>query len=238
MLYICSSIHSAAYQNKVAEVVLPQNTKRTISARWQMSIRRVPSYSKEVNHLAFDSFPYKRGEIYMADLGEDRVGSVQRGVRPVIIVQNDVGNQAGPTLIVVPLTTQIKKEWMPVHVVLPERVGLPEISMALCEQIVTIEKSQIVSFLTTLDDRSLADVQFALMISLAFVPIETRKKDVYPAGPDEMVLKLCEKHIHPYFHSGEHTVRRLNHFQRKDQCTVCKDTGYDYTITHINRKKE
>ena len=110
--------------------------------------------------------------------------------------------------------------------------------MALCEQIVTIEKSQIVSFLTALDDRSLADVQFALMISLAFVPIETRKKGVYPAGPDEMVLKLCEKHIRPYFYSGEHTVRRLNHFQRKEQCTVCKDTGYDFTITHINRKKE
>ena len=187
--------------------------------------------------MAFDSFPYKRGEIYMADLGEDRVGSVQRGVRPVIIVQNDVGNQAGPTLIVVPLTTQIKKEWMPVHVVLPERVGLPEISMALCEQIVTIEKSQIVSYLAVLDARSLANVQFALMISLAFVPVETHKKDVYSEGPDDMVLTLCQEHKQPYLDSKEYTVRRLDHFQCKDRCTICNKMGYDYKITHINRKK-
>lgn len=187
--------------------------------------------------MEFNNFPYRRGEIYVADLGEDTVGSVQRGERPVIVIQNDVGNQEGPTLIVIPLTTQVKKEWLPVHVILPETDGLEEISMALCEQLITIDKRQIKAFLTTLDDRSIAKVQFATLISLGLVPVEKRRLISYCEGPDDMVLTLCAEHKQPYLDSREYRVRRLDHFQNKERCTLCGRMGYDYKITHIQREK-
>ena len=185
--------------------------------------------------MGISNCPYKRGEIYVADLGENTVGSVQRGERPVMVIQNDVGNLEGPTLIVIPLTTQVKKEWLPVHVILPRTEGLDELSMALCEQIVTIDKNQIKSYLTTLDARSIAKVQFATLISLGLVPVEKRNQINYCEGPDDMVLTLCPEHKQPYLDSREYRVRRLDHFQSKDRCTLCGKLGYDYKITHINR---
>lgn len=74
----------------------------------------------------------------MADLPLSS-GSVQMGKRPVLIVQNDVGNMKSPTVVVVPLTTADKK-WQIVHVEIPTSTGLPKESIALCEQIMTISK--------------------------------------------------------------------------------------------------
>ena len=77
---------------------------------------------------------YRRGDIYLADLGEHR-GNIQGGVRPVINIQNNSGNFFGPTLIVVPLTTELKKLGQPTHCVLKKQRGLDETSMSEAEQI-------------------------------------------------------------------------------------------------------
>lgn len=83
----------------------------------------------------------RRGDIFYADLGEAR-GSVQSGVRPVLIVQNDAGNHYSKTTIVVVLTTKVKKMGMPTHILLPPQdSGLRRMSVALCEQLLTIDKS-------------------------------------------------------------------------------------------------
>ena len=78
----------------------------------------------------------KRMEIYMAKL-KVQGGSVQCGERPVLIVQNDIGNANSPTVIVVPLTSKVKKD-MPTHVEITIKNGLTTDSVALCEQIITM----------------------------------------------------------------------------------------------------
>ena len=69
------------------------------------------------------NWSFRRGDIYLADLGEHH-GHIQGGARPVVVVQNDYGNRFAPTLIVVPLTTEIKKTDMPTHYVLRHQRGL------------------------------------------------------------------------------------------------------------------
>lgn len=92
------------------------------------------------------SWNYRRGDIYLADLGA-HTGHIQGGARPVVVIQNDYGNRFSSTLIVVPLTTEIKKTDMPTHYVLRHQRGLDKPCMALAEQIQTIRKSQIIRYL-------------------------------------------------------------------------------------------
>jgi len=86
----------------------------------------------------------KRGDIYYADLGEF-CGSYQNGVRPVVIVSNDVANLYSPMVTIVPLTTQIKKRGQPTHVLLEynDATGLSRPSMVLCEQVRPLNKSDL-----------------------------------------------------------------------------------------------
>lgn len=84
----------------------------------------------------------KRGEVWWADLGQT-TGSEQGGVRPIIVVQNDVGNKYAPTIICAPITSKMKKR-MPTHVDLTKsECGLPCDSTALLEQVTTIDKSKL-----------------------------------------------------------------------------------------------
>ena len=83
----------------------------------------------------------KRLEIYYASL-EKKQGSVQYGFRPVLIVQNNIGNFFSETVIVVPLTTSLKKE-LPTHVAVGQGEGLTEKSIILCEQITTVSLYQL-----------------------------------------------------------------------------------------------
>lgn len=78
------------------------------------------------------NWSFRRGDIYLADLGEHH-GHIQGGTRPVVVVQNDYGNRFAPTLIVVPLTTEIKKADMPTHYILRHQRGLDKPCMALSE---------------------------------------------------------------------------------------------------------
>lgn len=82
----------------------------------------------------------RKGDIYMADLGEDE-GSLQAGIRPVIIVSNDAANEHSPVITVIPMTTKNKKR-LPTHVYV-QNCGLSKPSLALAEQITSINKSQI-----------------------------------------------------------------------------------------------
>lgn len=83
----------------------------------------------------------KRGDVFYADLGK-RVGSEQGGVRPVLIIQNDLGNQHSPTIIGVPITSKMGKSRIPTHVLLNSS-ELPRWSILLFEQIVTLDKHRL-----------------------------------------------------------------------------------------------
>jgi len=101
----------------------------------------------------------KRGEVYFAELGEEGIGSEQNGTRPVLIIQNNVGNKFSPTVIVVCITSKIFKNQIPTHVRWEE-------SLILCEQIKTIDKLRLRDKVATLPPMVLERVNRALRLSI------------------------------------------------------------------------
>jgi mRNA interferase MazF len=113
----------------------------------------------------------RRGEIYYADLSPV-VGSEQGGVRPVLIVQNDIGNKYSPTVIVAAITSQINKAKLPTHVELSaSEYGLPKDSVILLEQIRTIDKKRLREKICTLSSEVMEKVNEALQISLGLIDL-------------------------------------------------------------------
>ena len=107
----------------------------------------------------------KRGEIYYADLSPV-VGSEQGGIRPVLIVQNDVGNKFSPTVIAAAITSQKEKSRLPTHINLPsEHCGLAKDSVVLLEQVRTIDKRRLKERMGSLDEVSMGHIDQALFIS-------------------------------------------------------------------------
>ncbi|MDE5729757.1 MAG: type II toxin-antitoxin system PemK/MazF family toxin [Clostridia bacterium] len=110
----------------------------------------------------------KRGELYYADLSPV-VGSEQGGVRPVLVVQNDVGNKYSPTVIAAAVTSKINKAKLPTHIELPSSVfGLQRDSVILLEQIRTLDKRRLKERIGELSDATMSRVDKAILISLGF----------------------------------------------------------------------
>lgn len=108
----------------------------------------------------------QRGEVYFADLSPV-VGSEQGGVRPVLVVQNDIGNRFSPTIIVAAITAQIQKAKLPTHVEIKADVhGFERDSVILLEQIRTLDKQRLTDKITIVDDKMMAKIDHALEISL------------------------------------------------------------------------
>ncbi|GFN22042.1 MAG: type II toxin-antitoxin system PemK/MazF family toxin [Thermoanaerobacteraceae bacterium] len=113
----------------------------------------------------------RRGDIFYAQLNPV-VGSEQGGTRPVLIIQNDIGNQYSPTTIVAAITSQINKAKLPTHVeISAAQSGLERDSVILTEQIRTIDKSRLRQKVAFLDDEIMEKVNRALEISLGLTEI-------------------------------------------------------------------
>jgi mRNA interferase MazF len=111
----------------------------------------------------------KRGEIYYADLSPV-VGSEQGGVRPVLVVQNDIGNKYSPTVIVSAVTSQLCKAKLPTHVEIKSgSCGLVRDSVALLEQVRTIDKRRLKTRVGDVGEELMKSVDKALLISLGFI---------------------------------------------------------------------
>lgn len=110
---------------------------------------------------------YKRGDIYYANLGETNIGSEQSGTRPVLIIQNNIGNKYSPTVIVVCMTSKIFKNEIPTHVRLcAGNYNLPADSLVLCEQIRTIDKTRLFNYISRLNKDDEIRVNSALRLSI------------------------------------------------------------------------
>jgi mRNA interferase MazF len=108
----------------------------------------------------------KRGDIYYADLSPV-VGSEQGGIRPVIIIQNDVGNKYSPTVIISAITSQINKAKLPTHVeISSEEYGLNKDSVVLLEQIRTLDKRRLKERIGHMTDSDMEKVDAALLVSV------------------------------------------------------------------------
>lgn len=122
---------------------------------------------------------YYRSDVFYADLGEGRK-NVQGGIRPVIIIQNNIGNKFSPNLIVAPITSQIhNKAKLPTHVELNYKyIGLNQPSMALLETPLTISKDDVKQFVGRLNIEDIVKVNNALAIATALKE-KTIKEDIY-----------------------------------------------------------
>ncbi|MCL2234744.1 MAG: type II toxin-antitoxin system PemK/MazF family toxin [Firmicutes bacterium] len=110
----------------------------------------------------------KRGEIYYADLSPV-VGSEQGGIRPVLIIQNDIGNKYSPTIIACAVTSQLTKAKLPTHIeVSAGSFGLVKDSVILLEQIRTLDKRRLKEKVGEIDQRTMQKVDRATLISLGF----------------------------------------------------------------------
>jgi len=112
------------------------------------------------------NFGFRRGEIYFADL-DPHYGSEQGGKRPVIIIQNDVGNKFAPTVIVAAVTSRVsKKPNQPTHVLIDKNPAFSRPSVVLLEQIFTIDKERINNFMGLTSEWEMKQIEEALLRSL------------------------------------------------------------------------
>ena len=135
---------------------------------------------------------YLRGELYYADLGTG-IGSEQNGYRPVVIIQNGVGNRHSPTTIVAAISTQIKtKANLPTHYHLKSGSGLVQPSMVMLEQIRTVDKTRLVQYIGKLSDGEIKGLNHALAISIGLIP----------TTPGKLTLCLCSTCAENFYSSG------------------------------------
>jgi len=111
----------------------------------------------------------KRGDVFFADLSPV-IGSEQGGTRPVLVIQNDIGNRFSPTVIIAAITAQIQKAKLPTHVEIDaERYHFERDSVILLEQVRTIDKSRLTDKITQLDEFLMEQVDEALEVSFGLV---------------------------------------------------------------------
>ena len=109
---------------------------------------------------------YHRGDIYFANLNPV-CGSEQGGKRPVVVIQNEVGNTHAPTLIVASITTRGEKRKLPTHYLVEENAAFDEPSMIMLERLCTIDKDRILGYLGKISQKEMLNVDKALMLSFA-----------------------------------------------------------------------
>ena len=128
----------------------------------------------------------KRGEIYYADLSPV-VGSEQGGMRPVLIIQNDVGNRYSPTVIAAAITSRMGKTKLPTHIdVYADRAGLPRDSVVLLEQLRTLDKRRLKERLGRLDEEMMREIDNAIAVSLGLLPHAARPREAVRYTPAEV----------------------------------------------------
>lgn len=161
----------------------------------------------------------RRGDIFYADL-DPVIGSEQGGIRPVLVIQNNTGNEYSPTVIVAAITSKPKTK-LPTHVSLKNRKGLEKNSVVLLEQIRTIDKIRLENYVGTVDRFQMRKIDEALRRSTGVKKLDK---------PIEMCL--CPVCVKAFYESQEHFVKRADMYQsKKDTCMFCNSRqGYDYLI--------
>lgn len=120
---------------------------------------------------------YRRGDLYLANLGIP-VGSKQGGVRPVVVLQNNVGNFYAPTITIAPLTSKVdKKKNQPTHYFIRKAKGLEKPSMVLAEQLDTCDKLCVIRYLGKVSKGQMRGIDEAVKKQLGYYMDETRRKN-------------------------------------------------------------
>lgn len=165
------------------------------------------------------------GDIYYCDLGAGK-GSVQSKLRPVLIIQNNVGNENGPTTVVAAISSVIKKMYLPTHILLDPSCGLREKSIVMLEQVRTVDKKDLMEYVGEITDKAtLEAIKRGIAIEMGVIecPKPNQKK---------LVLSLCPKCRSAYLDIPGNKIRRVDHLQvEKEKCDMCQRAfGFDYYI--------
>ena len=126
---------------------------------------------RRLDRIIPKDWKYLRGDIYFADM-EPHIGSEQGGTRPVVVLQNDVGNRYAPTLIVATVTSRTeKKKYQPTHVLIAHNTAFEKPSVVQLEQNFTIDKSRIQRFLGRITQNEMQEIEKGVVSSLALAEI-------------------------------------------------------------------
>lgn len=124
-----------------------------------------------------------RGDVYYADLSPV-IGSEQGGIRPVLVIQNDLGNKHSPTVIVAAVTSKNTKTVLPTHVEISKnQYGLKHDSTVLMEQIRTIDRKRLKEYIGHLNRQQMALIELAMATSLGLSPAAGAKQNSVHSGP-------------------------------------------------------
>ena len=166
----------------------------------------------------------RRGDIYYYNFGENP-GSIQCGLRPVLVLQADNFNEHSTTVIIAAITSVTKKRYLPSHIDLGENSGLKKPSMVLLEQIRTVNQSELLDYVGVIDDeRTWKQINIGIKktFGLWFYNNDRRGE----------IMTLCPTCLQAFCDLPGMTVHRLDPFQKaKEPCCYCSvRTGYDYVL--------
>ena len=170
----------------------------------------------------------KRFEIYLYDFGS-MPGSVQNGIRPALIIQDNRFNENSPTTIVAAITSVIKKERLPSHIFLGQELGLSKPSMVMLEQIRTVNQNELGEYIGAITDPYLTKILGrGIKKTLGMWDYAPRDKTA--------IRCLCPQCAESYRNTRSFIIRRLDPFQKaKDACDRCNRPGWDYVV--VDRKR-
>lgn len=183
-----------------------------------------PAFQREVIDM---NKTYLRGDMYYADLGRG-IGSEQEGYRPVLIIQNDTGNKHSPTVIVAAISSKVDaKAKLPTHYLLKAENGLELPSLVLMEQLRTIDKRRLETYIGHLEEQHIRRLNRALAVSVGLIE-ET---------PKNLIMCLCPACANNFYGTGSYYLRRVHPGRvEKDICTYCgQRPGFDYEA--VKRRK-
>lgn len=169
---------------------------------------------------------YLRGDMYYANLG-DGIGSEQKGYRPVLIIQNNVGNKHSPTVIVAAISSKIgAKAKLPTHYYIDAECGLQMPSVVLLEQLRTIDKKRLEGFIGRLSEKHIKGINHALAVSIGLIT----------PGLQKLILCLCSACADNFRSTGAFVLRRCDPAKpSKDTCTYCnRRAGFDFEVISRN----
>ena len=163
----------------------------------------------------------KRGDIYYASLNPV-LGAEQGNTRPCLVVQNNIGNQHSPTVMVVPLTSS-KKSFLPTHVRISRTGGLVADSTALCEQVRTIDRIRFDGYVGRVDANAMEAVNDALAISMGLAKRKSYRAKV-------LVLSLCPSCVSDFETVGRVLIKR-GWQKYMEACDICRvSRGWSFGV--------
>lgn len=182
---------------------------------------------------------YKRGQIYNATLSGTQ-GSEQGGLRPVLIVQNNIGNKFSPTITIVPLTSELTKAKLPTHVEL-EGYGLNFKSVILIEQIRTIDKRRLRDYIGQLNEELMEKVNKGILIHNGIINekeelVKEKISDV--EGLDKFICRWllaggAIKDIESYIKEIKYKINEINNIIYKYRINIKLNVEYQYVMEDV-----